>query len=87
MFTSVVFPRLGAAIPGLAAAFLLATSMSAHAGYPESVKSACKGDFKSFCPRYDIDSAALRQCMRSVANELSPRCVEALERSGEKRRK
>jgi hypothetical protein len=62
-------------------------AMPAHADYPESVKSACKRDFKSFCPGYDINSAALRQCMRSVANELSPRCVEALERSGEKRKR
>ena len=53
--------------------------------YPDYVKSACKRDFKSFCPRYDINSTAIRQCMRSVADQLSPRCVEALERSGERR--
>jgi hypothetical protein len=55
--------------------------------YPDYVKVACKKDFKSFCPRYDIESTQIRQCMRSVADQLSPRCIEALEKSGERRKK
>lgn len=67
-----------------AASFILVTDGQAR-DYPEYVKTACKKDFKTFCPRYDINSTAIRQCMRSVADQLSPRCVEALERSGERR--
>lgn len=67
-----------------AASFISVTDGQAR-DYPEYVKTACKKDFKTFCPRYDINSTAIRQCMRSVADQLSPRCVEALERSGERR--
>ena len=55
--------------------------------YPGYVKTACKKDFKTFCPRYGIETTQIRQCMRSVADQLSPRCIEALERSGERRPK
>jgi hypothetical protein len=70
-----------------AALIVAAVAGPARADYPGYVKTACKSDFKSFCPKYDINSTALRQCMRSVSKELSPKCVEALERSGEKRRR
>lgn len=63
-----------------------ATAAEARA-YPAEVKKACKRDFKTFCPSYDIDGTAVRQCMRSVADQLSPRCIEALEKSGERRKK
>jgi hypothetical protein len=72
------------------AAFVAALVLSAPANarsYPEYVKVACKKDFKSFCPRYDIESTQIRQCMRSIADQLSPRCIEALEKSGERRKK
>ena len=55
--------------------------------YPDYVKAACKKDFKSFCPRYNIESTQIRQCMRSAVDRLSPRCIEALEKSGERRKK
>lgn len=71
-------------VAAAASSLILATAAQAR-DYPDYVKSACKRDFKSFCPRYDIDSTAIRQCMRSVADQLSPRCVESLERSGERR--
>ncbi len=75
---------------GLCAAAAIGTlavslSVPANAAYPQYVKSACKSDFRKFCPKYDIDSSNLRQCMRSVARQLSPRCTESLERSGERR--
>lgn len=53
--------------------------------YPEYVKTACKADFKKFCRDYDMESAALRQCMRGYADDLSRKCQNALERSGERR--
>lgn len=54
---------------------------------PEYVKQACKADYKKFCPDYAVGTPALRACMIGIAHQLSPRCVDALERSGEKRRK
>ena len=66
---------------------LVFVSSPARAEYPEFVKKACKSDFKKYCPSYDIDSKALRACIRAVADDLKPRCVEALERNGERRRK
>ena len=66
---------------------LLPSAPVSARSYPDYVKTACKKDFKSFCPRYDIESTQIRQCMRSVADQLSPRCIEALEKSGERRTK
>ncbi len=71
----------------LAALITVPFTPASARSYPDYVKAACKKDFKSFCPRYDIESTQIRQCMRSVADQLSPRCVEALEKSGERRRK
>lgn len=65
-----------------------AFAQSHHAqarSYPEYVKSACKQDFRKFCRPYGEESAALRQCMRRAAEDLSRRCQDALERSGERR--
>lgn len=63
-----------------------ALAQHAHArSYPEYVKTACKTDFKRLCRSYDEESAALRQCMRRSADNLSRRCQDALERSGERR--
>ena len=74
----------GAAILS-AVAFVALGPAPAFADYPASVKSACKRDFKTYCPKYDVGSAQLRQCMKSAFSQLSPRCIEALESSGERR--
>jgi hypothetical protein len=73
--------------PAVAAALMLATvaAGAARADYPAAVKSACKSDFRKFCPGYGLESRQLRQCMRGAFNQLSARCVEALDRSGERR--
>lgn len=73
---------------GVLAPAIVLNVASASADYSGSVKSACKSDFKKYCPSYDINSKALRSCMTAVAFELSTKCVNALERAGEgKRRK
>ena len=54
---------------------------------PGYVKQACKADYKKFCPDYELDSPALRACMIGIAHQLSPRCTDALERSGESKRR
>ena len=68
----------------LAAATTLFTPAQAR-NYPDYVRTACKQDFKKFCRSYDEESAALRQCMRRSVEDLSRRCQDALERSGERR--
>ena len=65
-----------------------ACAMSAPAlAVPEYVKTACKPDYKKFCPTYKVDTSELRACMVAISNQLSDRCIDALERSGEKRKK
>ena len=87
MFEPGKIARRCAMVAGLFSATILSMPANARSSYPEYVKSACKKDFKTFCPRYGIESTQIRQCMRSVADQLSPRCIDALERSGERRRK
>jgi hypothetical protein len=67
-----------------AMSFGLAGQAFAVPGY---VKQACKADYKKFCPDYEVGSPALRACMIGIAHQLSPKCIDALERSGEKKRK
>ena len=81
------FSRTGLAAIVVAATFATWTSSPARADYPDYVRSACKADFKKYCPSYKVGSSELRSCMRAVANELSSRCIDALERNGEKRKK
>ena len=70
------------------AAVLAACAIAGPAlAVPEYVKTACKADYKRFCPSYKTGTPELRECMTAIANQLSPKCIDALERSGEKRRK
>jgi hypothetical protein len=87
MFKFKFAARLSAGVVIVAASLSSWNAGAAYASVPAEVKSACKKDFKAFCPHYDLESTALRQCMRSVAGQLSPRCIDALERNGESRRK
>jgi hypothetical protein len=74
--------------PLLVALAVLALSVgSARAAVPGYVKQACKADYKKFCPDYEVGSPALRACMVGIAHQLSPRCIDALERSGESKRR
>jgi hypothetical protein len=87
MIVPAEFARRCVIVSALISGLISSTPANARRNYPDYVLAACKKDFKSFCPRYDIESTQIRQCMRSVADQLSPRCVEALERSGERRTK
>jgi hypothetical protein len=73
--------------PLLVALAVLTLSGGAARATPEYVKQACKADYKKFCPDYEIGSSALRACMVGIAHQLSPKCTDALERSGESKRK
>lgn len=51
------------------------------------VENACANDYSRFCPSYAVGSSQLRQCMRAAGRKLSPRCIDALQDSGEISRK
>ena len=57
------------------------------AAFPAYVNAACKNDYFKFCPSYEVNTTELRQCMRSMEKRLSQRCIDALEKSGEQRRR
>lgn len=74
-----------ARIAGLAAlSAFVALGFGAPANAVSSkVENACAGDYSRFCPSYAVGSAQLRQCMRAAGKKLSPRCIDALQDSGE----
>ena len=58
----------------------------AEAAVPRSVRIHCKRDYKTFCPRYKIDSSRARRCISANRNNLSPVCQKVLVESGYARR-
>jgi len=59
-----------------------ATWSSVANAYPSAVRKACKTDYKRLCPHYDVNSAKMRECMRSNVGQISPRCYDTLEAHG-----
>ena len=67
-----------------AVAILLGITVSTPAfAYSDRLESACKDDYFRFCAAYPVNSAALRLCMESKADQLSRTCVRALIDSGQ----
>ena len=58
------------------------SSASAYA-VSDSVKSACRNDYFQHCSQFMVGSDELRQCMRSVGEDLSTPCLVALVQEGE----
>lgn len=73
---------LGLAVAIMAVGFI---APSADA-VPRKVKRACKGDYKSLCPRYRVGTSRMRSCMRSKGRQLSWDCYQALKDAGYVRR-
>ena len=48
-----------------------------------SVKTACMGDYFSYCSSHAVGSPALRACMNDNGHRLSRRCVRALVSAGQ----
>ena len=71
---------LWAAAVVLAAAGLPATEALAVSA---RVKLACAKDYLAHCRQFPPNSPQVRQCMRDVGDDLSPRCVNALVADGE----
>ncbi len=47
------------------------------------VRSACTGDYLSYCSQHDPDGKGVRRCMRSNGHKLSSGCLNALVAVGE----
>jgi hypothetical protein len=47
------------------------------------VKLACAKDYYAHCSKHAPNSPEVRECMRSVGEDLSPRCINALVAEGE----
>lgn len=60
----------------------LAVVVTPAMAYPPAVEEACKGDYFRFCALYPLNSASLRLCMESKANEISRSCAKALVDAG-----
>jgi hypothetical protein len=71
----------GALVTSLAIGVLLAHHSPA-AAVSSKVRSACAGDYLSYCSSYAPDSAETRRCMRSVGFKLSRGCIDALVATG-----
>lgn len=54
----------------------------AHAA-SERVRSACAGDYLSYCSKYPEEGPAVRRCMDANGHRLSKSCVDALIADGE----
>ena len=68
-----------AAVAALAALTFQATGAFAVSA---SVKTACIGDYLSYCSSHRPGSAGLTRCMRRNGTKLSRRCVKALIKAG-----
>jgi hypothetical protein len=62
-------------------AIIAATATQASA-VSSSVRSACTGDYLSYCSAHAPNSPGVRRCMRANGPKLSRRCVNALIKAG-----
>lgn len=50
--------------------------------YSDTVRSACKSDYKRFCAAHAVGDPGARRCMDAAGRSLSRTCVAALINSG-----
>jgi hypothetical protein len=58
-------------------------SVTAANAVDARVRSACTGDYLSYCSQHDPDGKGVRKCMRSNGHKLSSGCLNALVAAGE----
>jgi hypothetical protein len=53
------------------------------------VRAACEKDYYRFCPKYEVGTPQLKNCMAQAGrrNKLTPRCLDALVDAGDVPRK
>lgn len=64
------------------AIFGLSASSAPAFAYSDTVRSACKADYKRFCAAHALDDPSARRCMDAAGRSLSRTCVAALINSG-----
>ena len=62
-------------------ALLLGTAISG--AVDGRVRSACTGDYLTYCSQHDPDGPGTRRCMRANGPRLSQACLNALVAAGE----
>lgn len=61
----------------------LLVSMTDAGAVDARVRSACTGDYLTYCSQHDPDGSGVRRCMRTNGPKLSSRCLNALVAAGE----
>jgi hypothetical protein len=61
----------------------LVLPMTAANAVDARVRSACTGDYLSYCSEHDPDGKGVRRCMRANGHKLSSGCLNALVAAGE----
>ncbi len=70
-------------VSALVAVAALGLTANSAGAVSAKVRQACAADYKAYCPAYEPNSSAARQCMRHVGKGLSDRCIQALKDAGE----
>ncbi|KHK00896.1 cysteine rich repeat-containing protein [Desulfovibrio sp. TomC] len=84
VFTPLALPRLSKPLAvALAAVCLLAVAVPAPAQQPagasgQSLKEACKGDYKTFCSGVQPGGGRIVACLKQNADKVSAGCKQAL---------
>lgn len=74
----------------LTAALATFTLVAGEAGAVSSrVRAACQKDYYRFCPKYEVGTPQLKNCMAQAGRRraLTPRCLDALIDAGDVPRK
>lgn len=73
---------LRGAMTAVIALGVIAMSGSDASAVSKKVRSACMGDYLSYCSQHGINVKKVARCMRRNGNRLSKRCVGALVSAG-----
>jgi hypothetical protein len=82
--------KLGRGAAAATVAFAALSLLTIDAGAVGSrVRSACKNDYYRFCPKYEVGTPQLKNCMAQAGRRhaLTPRCLDALIDAGDVPRK
>jgi hypothetical protein len=71
-------PRLA-----ILAAMFFALSTTEGLAVSKSVRDGCTSDYAAYCSQYEVNSRAVRKCMRTHRHQLSDSCIHALGNSDE----
>lgn len=64
------------------ASVVLTATVTQASAVSRSVRSACIGDYLSYCSQHAPSSPGVRSCFRANASKISRGCVSALVKAG-----